>query len=234
LEYNKGKDSEIIFRAAYGALGTAYFRMNQYDKSSDYGKLYINYLTKDDNMNNRLYSIGVSLEMLGKRNEAMEYYIKAKTDIPDENQWEKFWLRKLNQRAAAPLTRIDSLLIVADNNRATGRLNEALNDYNILTGESNQNYSDDIKAQINDGLGSLYYKQKDYSKAIEQFKLNFNLKPANEKWLVPEAYFEVGRCYLKLGNRKEAEKYFDMALDIDYEYDFKDSMDGKIKNALAK
>lgn len=88
LEYNKGKESEIIFRIAYGALSTAYFRMNIYDKASDYGKRFITYLTKDENMNNRLYSIGVSLEFAGDRNGAMEYYNKARTDFKDDNEWE--------------------------------------------------------------------------------------------------------------------------------------------------
>lgn len=233
LEYNKGKDSEIIFRNAYGALGTAYFRMNIFDRAADYGKKYMSYLTKDDNMNNRLYSIGVSLELLGNRNEALEYYRKARTDFKDDNQWEKFWLRKLKEREAAPLSKTDSLLIVADNNRATGKLTESLKDYNTLLAVG-QSYNDDINAQINQGLGSVYYKQKDYNKAIEQFKLNFNINPQNEKWLVPEAYFQVGRCYLKLGNKSEAQKFFDKALEFDYDYDFKDSMDGKIKNELSK
>ncbi|HMQ79859.1 MAG TPA: DUF3808 domain-containing protein [Ignavibacteria bacterium] len=234
LEYNKGKNSEIIFRTAYGALGSAYFRMNDYSKSAEYGKLFISYLTKDDNMNNRLYSTGVSLEFMGDRNAALEYYRKARTDMKDDNQWEKYWLRKLREREAAPLTVTDSLLIAADNNRATGKLTEAAKDYSTLTNTQNANYNDDIKAQINQGLGQLYYKQKDYNKAIEQFKLNSSLNPQNEKWLVPESYFQIGRCYLKLGNKSEAQKYFDKALDIDYDYDFKDSMDGKIKNELTK
>ncbi|MCI0449094.1 MAG: DUF3808 domain-containing protein [Chlorobi bacterium] len=234
LEYNKGKDSEIIFRTAYGALGTAYFRMNMFDKASDYGKRYISYLTKDDFINHRLHATGVSLEFLGNRTEAVEYYKKAKTEINDINQWEKYWLRKLKERETAPLTKIDSLLIVADNNRATGRLEDALKDYNTLTAASNQNYSDDIKAQINHGLGQVYFKQKDYNRAMEQFRLNLSLNPQNEKWLIPEAYYQIGRCYLRLGNKSEAQNNFDKALDIDYEYDFKDSMDGKIKNELSK
>jgi tetratricopeptide (TPR) repeat protein len=150
------------------------------------------------------------------------------------NQWEKFWLRKVKEREAAPLTKIDSLLIVADNNRATGRLEDALKDYNTLTAASNQNYSDDIKAQINHGLGQVYFKQKDYNRAMEQFRLNLSLNPQNEKWLIPEAYYQIGRCNLRLGNKSEAQNNFDKALDIDYDYDFKDSMDGKIKNELSK
>ncbi|MBL8017959.1 MAG: DUF3808 domain-containing protein, partial [Ignavibacteria bacterium] len=233
LEYNKGKESEIIFRTAYGALSSAYFRMNIYDKASDYGKRFITYLTKDENLNNRLYSIGVSLEFSGDRNGAMEYYNKARTDFKDDNEWEKYWLRKLKERQASPLTKTDSLLIVADNNRAVGRLTESANDYKTLLA-AGQTYNDDIKAQINQGLGQLYSKQKDYNKAIEQFKMNLQLNPQNEKWLVPEAYFQIGRAYLKLGNRSEAQKNFDKALDIDYDYDFKDAMDGKIKNELSK
>lgn len=233
LQYNKGKDSEIIFRTAYGALSTAYFRMNVYDKASDYGKRFISYLTKDENMNNRLYSIGVSLEFLGKRSEAIEFYKKARTDFKDDNQWERFWLRKLRERETNPVTPVDSMLIVADNQRAVSRLDDAIKTYDILLGQSG-GFNDDIKAQLNHGLGQVYSKQKDYNKAIEQFKLNLTLNPQNEKWLVPEAYFQIGRCYVRLGNKKEAENYFEKAQDIDYDYDFKDSMDGKIKNEMTK
>ncbi len=60
------------------------------------------------------------------------------------------------------------------------------------------------------------------------------LNPSEEKWLIPEAYFQIGRCYMRLGDRKKAEEYFDKANDVDYDYDFKDSMDGKIKNELSK
>ena len=233
LEYNKGKGSEIIFRTAYGALSTAYFRMNIYDKSSEYGQKYISYLSKDENMNNRLYSIGVSLELTGNRNAALEYYRKARTDIKDDNQWEKYWLRKLKEKEASPLSKTDSLLIVADNNRAVGKLTESLKDYNFIV-SSGLLTDDDVKCQVNHGFGQVYFKQKDYNKAIEQFKLNLSLNPPDEKWLVPEAYFQIGRCYLRLGNKKEADNYFDKALDIDYDYDFKESMDGKIKNELTK
>lgn len=234
LEYNKGKDSEIIFRTAYGALSNAYFRMNIYDRSSEYGRKFLALLTKDDNQNNRLYSTGVSLELMGDRNAAMEFYRRARTDIKDENQWEKYWLRKLREREAAPLTRTDSLLIAADNNRATGKLTDAARDYNTLQSAQVMNYNDDIKSQINHGLGQLSFKQKDYNKAIEYFKLNTALNPPNENWLVPEAYYQIGRCYLRLGKKSEAQKNFDIAMDIDYEYDFKDAMDGKIKNELSK
>ncbi|MCX7877274.1 MAG: DUF3808 domain-containing protein [Ignavibacteria bacterium] len=232
IELNKGKESEIIYKFAYGALGSAYFRTNQFENAAEFGKKYMTFTQKDDNINNRLYSIGVSLELLGRRSEALEFYSRARTDFKSDNQWEKFWLRKLRQRQSAPLTVIDSLLIVADNNRATGRLSEAIENYNAL--KSKNPFTDDIKAQINHGLALVYFKQKDYNKAIENFKLNLNLNPSEEKWLVPEAMFQIGRCYLRLGNKTEAKKWFDMAEDVSYDYDFKDSMDGKIKNELSR
>lgn len=233
LEYNKGKESDIIYRAAFGALGNAYYRLNDFKKAAEFGDKFLSYLTKDDNLNNRLYSIGVSLELTGDRNRAMDYYKRARTDFKKDNEWEKFWLRKLKEREAAPLTQTDSLIIAADNNRAVGRLSEAMRDYNKLL-ENIGSYNDDIKAQINNGLGLLYFKQKDYNKAIEQFKLNYNLKPQNEKWLVPEAYFQTGRCYLRLGNKSEANKNFDKAESFDYDFDFKDALEFKIKNELTK
>jgi tetratricopeptide (TPR) repeat protein len=185
-------------------------------------------------MNNRLHSIGVSMELTGNRNAALEYYRKARTDFKEENEWEKFWLRKLRLREANPISKTDSLLIAADNNRSVGKLTEALAVYNSMITTKDPSYNDDVKAQINHGLGQTYYKQKDYNKAIEQFKANLSLNPAEEKYLVPEACFQIGRCYLRLGNRTEAQKYFDKIDEYDYDYDFKDSMDGKVKNEISK
>lgn len=232
IELNNNTKSDIIYKFAYGALSNAYFRINKFENAAEFGKKYMAYTQKDDNINNRLYSIGVSLEILGRRNEALEFYSKARTDFRSDNQWEKFWLRKLTQRQNSPLTTVDSLLIVADNNRATGKLDEAINDYNKLKAANHK--IDDINAQINHGLGLVYFKQKEFNRAIENFKLNLNLNPVEEKWLVPEAMFQIGRCYMRLGNKSEAEKWFEMAEDVSYDYDFKDSMDGKIRNELSR
>ena len=234
IDFNKGKESDIVYKTCYGALGTAYYRMNNFEKAAEFGNKYMSLVTKDDRINNRLYSIGVSLELLGRRDEAVNFYKQAKTDFIDKSEWEKFWFRRLNYRMNNRMTIIDSLLAVADNDRAIGKLSEALEDYTKLNALFDQKYSDDIYAQINIGTGQVYFKQKDYDKAIEQFKLNLNLKPNEEKWLVPEAYYQIGRCLLRLGRKQDATEYFNKALDIDYDYDFKDAMDDKIKNELAK
>jgi tetratricopeptide (TPR) repeat protein len=234
LELNESKKSDIVYKTCYGALGTAYYRMNNFERAVEYGSKYMSLITKDDRINNRLYSIGVSLELLGRRNEALNYYKQAKKDFTDKSEWEKYWFRRLNYRAANPMTIIDSLLTVADNNRAIGKFNDAIEDYKKLNSNFDQIFNDDIKAQINIGLGQVYFKQKDYNNAIEQFKLNLNLNPSEEKWLVPEAYFQIGRSLLRMGNKQEAMEYFNKAQDIDYDYDFKDAMDDKIKNELAK
>jgi tetratricopeptide (TPR) repeat protein len=232
IYYNNSARYEIIYKVAYGALSSAYFRTNNFDKAAEFGKLYISYTTKDDNLNNRLYSIGVSLELLGKRSEAIEYYSRARTDFKADNQWEKFWLRKIRQRQASPIGKSDSLLIIADNFRATGMLDEAEKVYNELL--SLNPSGDDIPAQINHGLGLVKFKSKDFQKAIDYFSMNLKLNPSEEKWLIPEAMFQIGRCYLRLGNRPEAEKWFNKTEDITYDYDFKESMDGKIRNELSR
>jgi tetratricopeptide (TPR) repeat protein len=233
LEFNKGKESEIVYKSCYGALSTSYFRMNDFEKAAEYGKKYMNYVSKDDKYNNRLYSIGASLELMGKRDEALNYYRQQRKDFTEDNEWEKYWYRRLNVRLERPLVYTDSLLITADNNRSIGKMDEAINNYKKLN-ELDQVFSDDINVQINSGMGQVYYKQKDYNKAIEEFKKNLALNPSEEKWLVPDSYFQIGRCYLRLGNKSEAKNWFDKAEDIDYDYDFKDAMDTKIKNELSK
>lgn len=234
IELNKGKESEIVYKTSYGALGSAYFRMNMFHKAVDFIQKYLRYVTPDDKYNRRLYNLGVSLELLGKRDEALNYYHQARSNFTDNNEWEKHWYRELNYRAQNKISIIDSLLIVADNNRATGKLDEAMKDYDRLQSGFDQMYNVDINAEINHGVGAVYFKQKEYEKAIEKFKQNLNLKPAENKYLVPDSYFQIGRCLLRLGRKSEAEEYFDKVLEIDYEYDFKDSMDNRIKNELSK
>src|ERR1051326_4827575 len=95
-----------------------FVKSNDYEKALDFTKKYMNYLTKDDKYNNRLYNIGVSLEFLGRRNEALDYYKQVRGDFNDDNEWEKYHYRKLIYRRDHPMTPIDSLLIAADNNRA--------------------------------------------------------------------------------------------------------------------
>lgn len=234
IELNKDTKTDIVYKAGYGALASAYFRMNNFEQSAEYGKKYLAYVAPDDNRNNRLYSIGVSLELLGKRDEAMTYYNQKRTDFKEDNGWERNNLRRINERIATPLTPLDSFLIAADNNRAVGKLKEALDDYTNADLKFNQALNPDVTIQIKHGTAQVYFKQKDYDKAIQVWQLNTGLKPQKEIWLVPEAYFQIGRCYLRKGNKSEAQKYFDMALDIDYDYDFKDNMEGKIKNELTK
>ncbi len=233
LELNKTGE-EIIFKYTYGALGSAYFRMNEYEKASEYGKKYMSYLTKDENKNGRLYAIGVSLELVGRRSEAIEYYKQLRSDFKEDNEWERYYFRKLNLLLNVPLNVIDSFLIAADNNRAVGRLEQALSDYQKLQSTFDQSFNDDYNAQINHGLGQVYFKKKEYNQALELFKRNFSLNPAEEKWLVPDAYFQAGRCMLRLGNKEKAEQYFDKIDDFDYDYDFKNAMDSRIKNELTK
>lgn len=236
LLLNKDKQSDMVFKTVYGALSNAYFKTNQFEKASEYGKRYMAYATKDDNVNNRLYSIGVSLELLGKRNEAMDYYKQARTDFREDNEWEKHWLRRINERISRPIMQVDSILLIADNYRSIGEYDNALAAFQtaILLSNYPSDMVDDVASQVNHGCGQVCFKQKDFDKAIEYFKKNLNLNPQHEKWLVPEAYFQIGRCLLKLGKKTEADDYFDKALAIDYDYDFKDSMDGKIKNELTK
>jgi tetratricopeptide (TPR) repeat protein len=236
LVLNKDKQSDIVYKTVYGAISNSYFRTNQFDKAADFGKKYMAYANKDDNVNNRLYSIGVSLELLGNRTEALNYYNQARTDFKEDNEWEKYWLRRLKDRAAKPLTQVDSIFIVADNNRSGGKYDESIAGFQsaLLLSSYPQDMVDDVGAQVNQGIGQVYFKQKNFDKAVEQFKKNLNLNPQHEKWLVPEAYFQLGRCMLRMGKKKEADDYFDKALSIDYDYDFKDSMDGKIKNELSK
>ena len=234
VQLNKGKESDALYKNAYGALSNAYFKTNNFVKAADYGKKYISYVNKDDNINNRLYSIGVSLELMGNRNDALSYYRQARTDFKEDNEWEKFYLRKLNERAAEAITPVDSALIIASNNVSVGKSEDAISQYQKLLSDNTGRLNDDISAQINNGMGAAYFKEKNYDKAIEQFRLNYNLKPVRENWLVPEAYFQTGRCLLRLGRKSEAQQYFDKALDIDYDYDFKNAMDSKVKNELTK
>lgn len=73
---------------------------------------------------------------------------------------------------------------------------------------------DPKNTEIFNYLGQLYYSQKKFDKAIEQYRQILILVPKNA-----EAIFMIGSLYLDLENRPQAMEYFKKALAIDPEHE---------------
>ena len=63
-------------------------------------------------------------------------------------------------------------------------------------------------------LGQLYYSQKEYQKAIEQYQFILTMEPKNA-----EIMSILGSLYLEINDRPKAIEYFQMSIDIDPEHD---------------
>lgn len=67
-------------------------------------------------------------------------------------------------------------------------------------------------------LGLIYQKEKNYNKAIEEYKWLIN---DNDNIFIEQSQWNIGLCYLKLNKNNEAEKYFEILAKNDGYYKLK-------------
>ncbi len=104
--------------------------------------------------------------------------------------------------------RLDLALILGDAAFRTENYTKAqqyLEDYLSMNGRTNR--------QMSYQLGYIYYKNKQYPKAIEYFEKVTNASDA----LGQSAFYHIGDCLLAEGEKKEAQKAFYTAYQLDFD-----------------
>ncbi|HMQ68408.1 MAG TPA: DUF3808 domain-containing protein [Ignavibacteria bacterium] len=233
LSINNFSFKDEIIKSANAVLGTAYFRLNQYEKAAEHLEIYMKYVNREDRYNLYLFTLGVSYELSGDRNKALEKYKKVRKDFNEERDGEldKFFYRLAQEKIQTPLRDIDRELITALNLRESNRFDEAIDKYQqIISNNTASKYnSDDELIKVYYDLGVAYSCNDNSDKAIEYFNKCIVLKPEREKWLIPHSYFELGKIYYKNGNSGKGEEMFEKVYDYD-NFDFESFLDMRLAN----
>lgn len=237
LSINKHSFKDEIIKSANAVLGTAYFRLNEYEKAAEHLEIYMKYVNREDRYNLYLFTLGVSYELSGNRDKALEKYRKVRNDFNEERDGEldKFFYRLAQDKIKTHFRDIDIELVKAMNLRESNRGDEAIDLYlQLINNNTASKYnSDDELIKVYYDLGVAYSCNNDPGKATEYFSKCIVLKPKNEKWLIPHSYFEIGKIYYREGNSKKGDEMFEKVYDYD-DFDFESFLDMRMANFKGK
>ena len=236
LETNKNSFQNEIKKAANAVLGTAYFRLNDFKKASQYLEEHMKYVSAEDRYNIYLFTLGVSHELTGNRSLAVEKYKNVRNNFINERDGEldRFFFRYAQDKIKNPLSNFDIELIEAMNLRESNKLDEAISVYNkiINSGMLEIYNSDDDRIRLFYNLGVAYTYKKNFDNALECFNKCIKYNPKSEKWLVPHSYFELGKIYDKQGNKNKSEDMFEKIFDYD-DFDFESFLEMRLVNYIS-
>lgn len=237
IEQNNYSFKDEIIKAASSIKGSAYFRMNDYQKCIENLELYMNYVNKEDRYNVYLFTLGAAYELQGNRQKALDKYKNVRNDFINERDGEldRFFYRYAQKRIKSPINDFDKQLIIGMNLRESNKFSEAIELYKKLSGsiESGNAYTQDEKIRLYYDLGVAYTYVKEFGKAAECFSKCIRLNPEEEKWLLPHSYFELGKIYYKQNEKKKAEEMFESVYNYD-DFDFESFLEMRLANFISK
>ena len=222
LENNTNSLQNEIKKGANFVLGISYFRKNDFANSIKHFEEHLKYVNYEDRYNISMFHTGIAYEMTGNRQKALEYYSRARKDFIDERDGEgdELFLKYSKKLINIPMNDFDKKLLTGMNLRYSDKPNEALDIFNtILVSDKINSVSDDDKIRLFTEIGHAYVLDKKDDMAIDYFTRCTKLDGKEEKWLIPHAYFELGKIYTRKKNPKKAEEMFEKVYDYgDYEF----------------
>lgn len=235
LAQNTNSLQNEMKKGAYSLLGTAYFRKNDFAGAITNFEEHMKYVHNDDRYNVSLFLLGLSYELSGNRQQALDRYsnLRDKFTAERDGEGEKFFLRLAEQRKGRGLNKFDSLLIITMNMRECGKLDEAIVSYKELLepAYTGYNLNADDKAKIYFELGNTYFIKNDLRSAEEYYRKCIDTPAEVETWLRPHSMFELGKIYRIQGKVKESDDMFEEMKDVS-DFDFEVFLDMRLINYL--
>ncbi len=196
-------------------MGDVFYRMNKFDSAKIYYSEFLRNSKTKDYHGIAAYRLGVSYELTGDREEALDFYRAAgggNMGIEDDIYAE----RKGNEYLERPISPDEAKLIRFDNTLEGARYKAAYDSLSVLLDSCK---TDTLKAQVYIGLSRGAYRLGKYADAADYAMSAKLLDADNENWIKPYSCYYAARAYMKTGNEKEADSLIEKARDYsDYDY----------------
>jgi len=232
IELNRQNHVRYGEELAYSTLGSIYFTRNEFDSAK---VNYERYLTMTKNIertpNWTMYRAGVACEIAGDRELAMQFYRRMKEVDDADRAWDTYYYRRGQRLLRTPLTKTQILLARADNLYRQKKFTEAIEIYRQAVNESGGNA--DMQALALHGLQQAQVEAGILTDALDTSLKLVTLKPAYEAWVLPHAWFELGKLYARLGRVEKARKAFDEVDEYD-DYDFQSRLERRLERERTK
>ncbi len=209
-------------------LGRALFVQDRFEEAARYFQAYLESHEGPSLMAAARLGLGLSLEMLGRVEEARTHY--AAVRAVREYDVDAVSVREANRRLDAPLSGMSRQLLLGANAFDSGRYDRAIQ---LLSGViDSPDATQDEKVEAAFRLGRVHHARGEPAEAVKRY--SFSIQHARDpeaKW-APWAHVHIGEINAALGRRAEARQWFERALSFRGPYDYQQSLEQTVRAAL--
>jgi tetratricopeptide (TPR) repeat protein len=216
---------------AFSTLGALYFVRNDFVESRKNFELFLDRVQNKGFISNAIYyRLGISQEVTGSRERAVETFRKLSRNTDKDRPNEGFHYRLAQERIRRPLSESEVLTIRGENEGSRKNFDAALA---LLNDAVARSYGDpDAQSRALYAIQGLYFDREQFAESIDAGLQLVTLAPAREKWLLPHGYFRLGRAQARLGRISEAKAALEKIQDFS-NYDFQSSLEDRAEEELS-
>ncbi len=229
-QYDRGSVPGLKAIALY-KLAECNFRLNKHEEYIEQYKLFLSIFKDDHYRATAQFRIGVGYEITGRRSQALKHY-QACRNAEHKHGDDAYASRKAEHYIKSPISDADSMLLNAKNAFKSGTYDKAIALYMML--DTLQGVPVAIKTEAVYLLGEVFVEQKKYAEALPYFGRTLSSNIGDENWLTPWAHYQLGMCHTNIGNKTVAKHEFELALNIDDDYDFKNWLTFRAERELER
>jgi tetratricopeptide (TPR) repeat protein len=232
IDLNSRKKIRYGEELAYSTIGSIYYTLNDFANARTY---YLPYLQMTRNNDRTLNQVnlrgGVACEIMGDRATALEFYGRVRKPDTQSSFWDQNNYRRAQELLQRPLAEAEILIVKADNESSQKNHACAVELFKEAFQKARPDV--DIQARALYGLQQAQFVADSLAGAITTANQLLAMKPANETWIIPHAWFKLGQTYAKQGRIADARAAFSRVDDYD-DYDFQERLEGQVKEEMKK
>lgn len=232
VQLNARKKIRYGEELAYSTLGSICFTRNDFATASKYYRLYRNLTHKDERVPNwTYYRAGLACEIAGDRATALEFFRRMREVQDRDRARDVLYYRRAEELLRRPITEAEILIIQGENDLAQKKYTSAIR---FQTEALQRGGTDaDLQARALYGILQAQYEADSLDAALTTSDRLLALMPVNEAWIIPHAWYTLGRVYVKMGRTGDARHAFRQVAEYD-DYDFQERLQARTEEQLAR
>jgi tetratricopeptide (TPR) repeat protein len=174
---------------------------------------------------------GLACEIAGDRTAALEFYRHTKEPDAQNRFWDQNNFRRGQELLRHPLTDAEILVVKGSNESTQKKYAGAIELFKEGFQKARGNV--DIQVRALYGLQQAQFDSDSLADVVVTANQLLALKPVNEVWIIPHAWFKLGQTYTRQGKIEAARMAFDRVGDYD-DYDFQERLETQVKEETKK
>ncbi|MDY0082882.1 MAG: DUF3808 domain-containing protein [Ignavibacteriaceae bacterium] len=205
-------------------LANIFFDRNQFDSARVYYESFLKNAVNNDFKGFANYRVGLSLELSGKRNDALKFYKLSDTGNTDIEE-DLYAERKGNELKDSVLTEPEERLILISSLYQQNKLNAARD--SLINYLKSPDIEDELKAEAKLFLAKVFYQQKKYKESLNAAVDCLKTEIKKENWIHAFAHYFAAWNSYQLKNYTDSKLFLLQIKEIS-EFDFRSSLENKI------